>query len=77
MAMNVAPEPLSLRGAKYESRSEPPTSFYANTLRKHLLHRSGGALLHRRQHVRVGVERDGYGCMPQHLRDDLEIDVLR
>src|SRR5215210_8003649 len=35
-------------------------SLYANTLRKHLLHRSGGALLHAGQHVRVGVEGNGY-----------------
>jgi hypothetical protein len=33
-------------------------------LRKHLLHRSGGALLHVGEHVRVGVERDGYGGVP-------------
>jgi hypothetical protein len=40
-------------------------------LRKTFLHRFSCALLHRGQHVRVGVERDGDGSVPQHLRDDL------
>ena len=26
--------------------------------------------------MRVGVKRDGYGCMPQHFRVDLGVDVL-
>jgi hypothetical protein len=51
-------------------------TFYANTLRKHFLHCSGGALLHVGQHVRVGVEGNGYGCVPEHLRHYLGIDVL-
>ena len=33
--------------------------------------------MHVGQDMRVGVERDGYGCMPQHFRDDLGVDVLR
>ncbi len=44
-------------------------------LRKGVLDR-GGALLHRREHMRVGVERDGYGGVPQHLREDLGVHVL-
>jgi hypothetical protein len=51
-------------------------SFYANTLIKGVLHRFDGAVLHCGEHVRVGVERDGYGGVPQHLRDNLGVDVL-
>jgi hypothetical protein len=32
--------------------------------------------LHVGEHVRVGVERNGYGGMPRHFRDELEVDVL-
>ena len=35
------------------------TNYYTNALKKRLFHRFGGALLHVREHVRVGVERDG------------------
>jgi hypothetical protein len=74
--MDIVPGPLSLRGARDENRSKPPgLSFYANTLRKHLLHRSGGALLHVGEYVRVGVEGNGYGRMSEHLGDDLRVHV--
>ena len=34
------------------------TNYYTNALGKSILHRFGGALLHRGEHVRVGVQGD-------------------
>ncbi len=47
------------------------TNYYTNALKKRLFHRFGGAFLHVREHLRVGVERDGDAVVTQHLRDDL------
>jgi hypothetical protein len=52
------------------------TNYYTNALRKRLFHRFSSARLHVREHVRVSVERDGYGGVTQHLRDDLRVDIL-
>jgi hypothetical protein len=40
-----------------------------------LFHRCRGPVPHVRQHVGIGVEGDGYGCMSEHLRDDLRVHV--
>jgi hypothetical protein len=52
------------------------TNFYTNALRKRLFHSRNRAALHVRKHVGVGVERDGDGPVPQHLGDDLGVDVF-
>ena len=38
---------------------------------------TGRADLHVGEHMRVGMERDSDVGVTQHLRDDLEVDVLR
>ncbi len=38
--------------------------------------RTNNILLHRRQHVRVGVDGDGYGGVPEHLGYDLGADIM-
>jgi hypothetical protein len=45
-------------------------------LTKHLLHRSGRALLHVREHMRVGIEGNGYAGVSEHLGHYLWVDVL-
>ena len=52
------------------------TSFYTNALGKGLLHSHDDAVLRVGQDVAVGVERYRYVRMPQHLGDDLGVDVL-
>src|SRR5918994_4882703 len=47
------------------------TVFYTNALRKRLFHSCNRAILHVGKHVRIGIERDGYAGMAQHLGDDL------
>jgi len=44
---------------------------YCNPLLEGILEGFGGALLHIQEHVRVGVERYGYGGMAEHLEDYL------
>jgi hypothetical protein len=65
------------RGKRLGVVAEPlSTNYYTNALGKRVFHSFGSALLHVGKHVRVSVERDGYGCVPQHLRDDLRVHVL-
>jgi hypothetical protein len=65
------------RGKRLGDNTEPLyTNYYTNALGKRVFHRLGGALLHVGEHVGVSVERDGYGCVPQHLRDDLRVHIL-
>src|SRR5215207_5454801 len=55
----------------------PYTSFYTNALRERLFERGGGVVAHVWEHVRVGVQGDGDGGVPEHLGDYLGVDVLR
>ncbi len=48
-----------------------------HALGKCIFHCGGSALLHGGEHVRVSVERDGYGRVAEHLRGDFRIYVLR
>jgi hypothetical protein len=52
------------------------TNYCTNALRKSLFHSRDRAVLHVGQDVAVGVERYRYGRVPQHLGDDLGVDVL-
>ncbi len=52
------------------------TNFYTNALGERLFHGCDRAVLHVGQDVTVGVEGNRYGGMPQHLGDNLWIDVL-
>jgi hypothetical protein len=43
------------------------------SLRQHRFHRLGGGVLHVSKDVRVGVEGDGCGGVPEHLGDQLQL----
>src|SRR5215210_8697452 len=50
---------------------------YCNASAEGFFEGAGGAVLHVGEHVRVGVEGDSNVGVTQHLRDDLEVDILR
>jgi hypothetical protein len=52
------------------------TNYYTNALRQRIFHRCCGLISHVGEYVRVGVEGDGYGGVPEHLGDDLGVYVL-
>src|SRR5215208_7145389 len=47
----------------------------SNRLREGLFHCGRSRIAHVRQHMRVGIEGDGYGRMSKHLGDDLRVHV--
>jgi hypothetical protein len=52
------------------------TNYYTNALGKSILYRFGGAILHVREHMGIGIQCDGDAGVPQHLGDDLGVHVL-
>ena len=48
---------------------------YCNASAKGFFEGAGGAVLHVREYMRVGVQGYGNGSMPKHLRDDLGVYV--
>ncbi len=47
----------------------------SNVLRQGIFEGADGVLLHGGENVTVGVQGDGYRGVPQHLGDDLGVDV--
>jgi hypothetical protein len=68
-------------GTKFRGTKKSPGAnagaVYCNPSTQGFFEGACRAVLHVGEHVGVGVQGDGYAGMPQHLGDNLRVDVLR